>query len=277
MNEDIENRIALQEYDKVKSRFVSEFGCVGPTKKSSLVKYYGSKDITVGSNNWNLHTNEFEKGTISAAISKHYVDAEGLSIDDYLLYSGLFQGIMLGYAYESFRCLQHNSGALIWSYNDCRGEVGWSIIDYYLVRKISYYFVKRALAHKKLAMRRSDGGIKVIFMNDTPDEIEFEIEFGYISFDGSIKDTEKSIIKAKPFEKAQVAAQIITAEHDTAKGIYFVKAVEDSEILPAILSDIDFREMKIITPSLKIDGFRKEDKEVEFVVSTDNFRSFGLF
>lgn len=36
---------------------------------------------------------------------------------------------------------------------DCWGEVGWSIIDYYLRRKISFYGVKHALAPIKLIMR----------------------------------------------------------------------------------------------------------------------------
>jgi len=35
-------RITPEEYDKLDAKFISEFGCVGPTKKSTLYKYYGS-------------------------------------------------------------------------------------------------------------------------------------------------------------------------------------------------------------------------------------------
>lgn len=60
------------------------------------------------------------------------------SDEELLLYGGLVQGLMYGYVIESLRYITMCGGSLFWMYNDCWGENGWSIIDYYLARKIAY-------------------------------------------------------------------------------------------------------------------------------------------
>ncbi|NJD02146.1 MAG: beta-mannosidase [Ruminiclostridium sp.] len=271
MNEDINKRIALEEYNKVRGRFVSEFGCIGPTKKSSLYKYYGSENVVIGGGTWNLHTNEFEKETINAAILKHYVDPESLSLDEYLLYAGLFQGLMLGYAFELLRYAENNYGALVWSYNDCWGEVGWSIIDYYAIRKISFYFVKRALAHTKLIMREDGKAINIICMNDTPKTLKFELEYGYMTFGGTKEDTASRTVTIKPFTKAVVAAQMKKGPHDTSKGLYYASADSNCSLIPAILRTCDFRNMQITLPEIKVTGLKECGGEINFTVSSDKY------
>ena len=77
-----------------------------------------------------------------------------LGLDEYLLYAGLVQGLMYQYSLESIRSTENCWGGLFWMYNDCWGEVGWTIIDYYLRRKPSFYYVKRAFAPIKLILRR---------------------------------------------------------------------------------------------------------------------------
>jgi len=68
---------------------------------------------------------------------------------------------MYGYSLEAIRFKEDCSGSLFWMYNDTWGEVGWTIIDYYLNREPSYYFVKRAFAPVKFIMRESSGIVKL--------------------------------------------------------------------------------------------------------------------
>ncbi|NJD02389.1 MAG: beta-mannosidase [Ruminiclostridium sp.] len=272
-------RITLEEYDKIACKFVSEFGCIGPTKKSSLYKYYGSENVDMESSIWKMHTNTFEKDIIKAAISKHYTDAKVLSLDEYLLYAGLFQGVMLGYALESMRYAENNYGALIWSFNDAWGEVGWSIIDYYTTRKISYYFVKRALAHKKLILREDEGKINIICMNDTRDMLEFELEYGYMTFDGMKEDTVREKVTVGPFTKAVVAARIKKGPYDTLKGLYYARADENSGIAPATLRTGDFKNLFIPQPVISLTGLNECKGKVAFTVTSDKYAHgvhFGL-
>ncbi|MCL5070473.1 MAG: beta-mannosidase [Actinobacteria bacterium] len=271
MNDDMIVRITPEEYDKIACKFISEFGCVGPTKKSSIYNYYGSEDIDIKSSIWKLHTNTFEKDTVKAAIAKHYTDPETLSLDGYLLYAGLFQGMMLGYAFESMRNAKNNFGGLVWSYNDCWGEVGWSIIDYYLTRKISFYFVKRALAHKKLIMRESGNMIDVVCLNDTRDLLEFDLEYGYQTFEGGKKDAEVKRVIVQPSSKAAVIAQFKKSSHDTLKGLYYASPGKRSGMTPALLRSADFRNLLLSHPEIRINDLKVNGENTFFTVTSDKY------
>ena len=154
MNDEMQKRITPEEFDKVTAKFVSEYGYVGPLKKSSIKKYHKEAHLDISSEIWQHHNNTFEKDTVAAGIKYHYTDPEKLDIDSYLLYAGLCQGLMYSYSLEAFRYKKECSGGLFWMYNDCWGETGWTIIDYYLTRKISYYFVKRAFVFGKYKIKQ---------------------------------------------------------------------------------------------------------------------------
>ena len=85
---------------------------------------------------------------------------------------------------ESIRSLPECRGALFWMYDDCWGEVGWTIIDYYLARKPSYYAVKRAFAPNRLILRRRGDEVSVFGINDGLRAASLEVEYGYRSFAG---------------------------------------------------------------------------------------------
>lgn len=270
MNEDVGKRIVPEEYDKIACKFVSEFGCVGPTKRSSLYKYHGGESVDADSSIWKMHTNTFEKNTLKAGIMKHYADPASLSLDEYLLYAGLFQGLTLGYAFESMRCAEHNYGALMWSYNDCWGEIGWSIVDYYLIRKIAYYFVKRALAHQKLVMRVAQGGINIMCLNDTSESLHFDLEYGYVSFDGRKHDTAAAAVTVPPFAKA-IVTRMQKQSHDILSGLYYARLENGIGIIPATLRTTDFRALRRPRPTLSISDVQSCREDVSFTVSSDKY------
>ena len=271
MDADIDKRVIPGQYEKRVCKFVSEFGCIGPPRKSSLFKYCGSENVDIGGSIWKMHTNTWEKDTVKVGIARHYADPESLSLEDYLLYAGLFQGVMLSYAFESMRCAKFNHGALMFSYNDCWGEIGWSIVDYYLVRKISYYFVKRALAHTKLAMRENGGEISIICMNDTREALEFEIEFGYVTFEGDKKNVAIKKVTVDPFTKAVVAARMKKQAYDDSRGVYYVKTDDKNGIIPAVLRTADFRQMNVPRPEVRVSGVEESRGKSVFTVSSDTF------
>jgi len=271
MNDDTMVRITPEEYDKIACKFIAEFGCVGPTKISTLYKYYGSKDIEIGSDIWKLHTNTFEKNTIKAAIQKHYRDPGSLSLKGYLLYAGMFQGLMLGYAFESMRNAENNYGGLVWSYNDCWGEIGWSVIDYYLVRKISYYFVKRALAHKRLILRESGKKIDIICLNDTREELEFELEYGYQTFEGEKKDAKMQRVTVPPHSKSTVVISFQKGPYDIQKGIYYAWPDEKSGMIPTFLRSADFKDLKVCEPNISVTDMKEIKGNTVFKITSDQY------
>jgi beta-mannosidase len=220
-----------------------------------------------------------------------------MPLEDYLLYAGMFQGEMLAYALEAMRITKNNYGGLIWSYNDAYGEIGWSIIDYYLTRKISYHFVKRAFAHQKLILReenRAEGKvIQVLCVNDTNAPMEFKLEYGYTSFDGKRTDASKTNVTVPAFAKAAVIAQFARGEHDSLKGVFFAKSLDrESDLLPAILHTTDFKNLQLEKPVFKITGWEEARNEddgesvyekskymIKFTVTSDQYAHgvhFGL-
>jgi beta-mannosidase len=167
----------------------------------TIERYHGGEPIERESEIWNWHNNTFEKETVVAGIAKHYVDPENLSLDEYLLYAGLCQALMLGYSLESLRYTRVTNGSLFWMYDDCWGEVGWTIIDYYLDRKPAYYAVKRAFAPRRLILRREGDMLGILLANDTDEDVSIETEIGFISFDGAVRRLEPVTLEAAAFSR----------------------------------------------------------------------------
>jgi len=239
MNPDMNKRITPEEYDKVTSAFVSEYGYVGPCSEETIRKYHGGHETARNSDIWNLHNNTFEKETVAAGVQKHYVKPGILTFPDYLRYARLVQGLMYAYSLESIRFYEHSSGSLFWMYNDAWGEVGWSIIDYYLDRKPSYYYVKRAFAPVKLILRPSADKEKIFVLgaNDTSNIVDINIEYGYVSFSG-VYDTAERHISLPPFSKG-IVFSFDTPKHDLRQGVIFTR----SEKTPlALLRMMDFKD-----------------------------------
>lgn len=62
-----------------------------------------------------------------------------------VILSNLAQAEYLKYAVEHWRSLAYNcGGVLIWQLNDCWPAISWSVVDYNLIPKASYYYLKRA-------------------------------------------------------------------------------------------------------------------------------------
>ncbi len=277
MSREMSERITPEQYDKIACKFVSEFGCAGPTGKDTLSRYFGGEPVEMDSPIWKLHTNTFEKGTTKAALQKHYADPATLSLDEYLLYAGLFQGVMLGYALDAMRCAADNAGALIWSYNDAWGEIGWSIVDYYVNRKIAYYFVKRAFAPARLILRQRAGGVHILALNDSPHRLEFELEYGYMTFVGQAHDLERHALVVPPYGRASIVTR--PAGHDPTLGVTFARPIHQAAILPAVLRRADYRALQLPPATLSISDVQAGGDTIAFTVSSDTYAHgvhFGL-
>lgn len=218
MSKKMEERIEAKDYDKIKAKFVSEYGYVGPCCMETILEYMDGQPLCRTSEVWQMHNNVFEKDTVNTAIEKNYVDhADKLSLEDYITYAGMVHGMMYGYSLEAMRFKEQCYGGLFWMYNDAWGEVGWTIIDYYLRRKIAYYGVKRALAHRKFTMRLIDGSIILQGANDTPDPLSVKADFGYVSFDGTFRETKEIQLEVSPGERTYLLKEKLP-DRDYKKG-----------------------------------------------------------
>ncbi len=254
----MENRITPTEFDKVTAKFVSEYGYIGPCKESSIQKYHGDAAVERGSLIWEEHNNTFEKETVLAGIRKHYRDPENLTFEEYLLYAGLCQGLMLNYSLEALRAKPNCSGAVYWMYNDTWGETGWTTIDYYMNRKVSHPFVKRAFLPKKLIVRPTPNmknSYTVSGMNETNEPLTTKVAYGYVSFDNIVQDLAEKTISLIAYSKAdlftftvsEVTMSKMIDKNGAVQGLIVVKPTEmkTSGLIPATVAAGEFRKWQL--------------------------------
>lgn len=224
MNPDMNRRIHHQTFDECRARFVSEYGVIGPCHLDSIREYLAPDELRPDSIAWRVHTNTFEKDTVPAAIRRHYADPEGLSVAEYVLYGQLFQAMIHGHALEALRFRKQDpiddcQGALIWSYSDCWGETGWSILDYYLRRKASYYTFRRACAPVKVIVRQRGDQLVTRLVNDTLAAISGTVEVGWWRLDGRGRETDTRPVTVPANRMLEIVA-VPAVAHDSREWLY---------------------------------------------------------
>ena len=267
----MEDRIEVMDYDDLDSKFVSEYGFIGPCSLETTKTYMDGAPLDRSSEIWQVHCNVFERNTVHTAIEKNYdiTDASQLSIEDYITYGGMVHGLMYGYSLETMRFKEHCSGGLFWMYNDAWGEVGWTIVDYYLRRKIPYYAVKRALAHQKFAMREEAGQVVLKGFNDAPEELTVRAEFGYVSFDGLVRDTKELTLRV-PAASHSVLLTEEMPDYDYTKGTLMLFVKEDS-IDDIWLRKYDMRMMDYQRAKIEITARETKGTEQYLTVTAASF------
>ena len=190
MNPDVLRRVRHEVFDECRARFASEYGSIAPCHMDSIRQYLEPNQRRLDSRAWKTHTNTFERGTVAAGIRHHYADRESFTLAEYVLYGQMVQAMMHGGAMEALRFRKGDprddcQGALIWSYSDCWGETGWTVIDYYLRRKAAYYWLRRACVPLKAIVRRRGRRLVTRVVNDTLERHAGTIRTGWWRIDGT--------------------------------------------------------------------------------------------
>ncbi len=109
-------------------------------------------------------------------------------------------------------------------------------------------------------------------MNDTAETLEFELEYGYISFKGEKQDTAITKVTVKPFTKAVLLAQCKKGSHNTLEGLFYAKSKEENDgMIPAIFGTSDFRKRIVPAPDVKITSISEVEGKVSFIVTSDRY------
>jgi beta-mannosidase len=181
-----------------------------------------------------MHTNTFETHTVPEAIRYHYADPEGLSLPDYVLYGQMFQAFVHGHAMEALRFRKQDpdadcAGALIWAYSDCWGETGWSLLDYYLRRKASWYWVRRACRPVKVIVRRRGEALVIRVVNDTLHAWSGRVQSGWWRIDGSSTETQVREVACPANSMIEVGSMPVPPASERAPEQWLFAAVIEGE------------------------------------------------
>ncbi len=270
MNPDITKRIEPTLYDQCDSRFVSEFGYMGPCSMQTTRAYLGHEALDRTGQAWLHHDNTFDGGTVEAGIAKNYRDVGGLSDEEYLYYGGLNYGVMVSYALESMRFRPACHGSLFWMFNEPWGEVGWAVVDYYLRRKIGWWFVKRAFAPRRLILRVTAGKIVATLANDLSAALSGTLEYGYVSLDGKDGRVRQKEFTAKGNTRTILAA-FAQGDFDPHRGVWFARVLTEPSIAPGLLRTCNHRELATTSARLQHAITPAEGNAYEVSVWTDVF------
>lgn len=182
---DLLDRINYSSYARDHGKFISEFGVLAPPSLETLKNCIPPEELYVGSTVWDFHNNIFEQTNIQGMLREFYRDPQDLSLEEYVKYSQLLQAEALKFGLDHWRRRKfRTAGALFWMYSDCWGAIGWTVIDYYLRKKPSYYYVRQAFKPLKVSLRLADEFVSIYVVNDTLHPFSGILEYGISFFSG---------------------------------------------------------------------------------------------
>ncbi len=260
-------RISAQSIDDLECKFITEGGIMGPPSKSALMSYCGG-DIDFDSDVFLHHRNTFEKDAVRDAIYRHYTGKRELTLDEYCLYGGIFQGSLLGYEAEHIRTRKNCYGSLLWCFNDGFGEVGFSVMDHYGNPKPVYYYLKRAYAPQRIIIKKEGENAVIYVTNSAPTPFECVLEYGYQSFEGK-KDSQTVKVSLDAFAGATAVVTLKLNSLDLKSGVVF-GAVDGLD--SATLRAHDFKELNVNKKAtLTVKNLTHKDGNTTFEITADCF------
>lgn len=176
--------VTFKNYKKDTALFSSEFGMHASANRYTLEKnmppgqfYWGSPEMAYR----NKDTNH-QKGIL---LMEGYTGIPQ-NIDEYMNFSMLTQAEGLRYGIEHFRRIKHrNSGALVWQLNDSWPGTSWSMIDYELLPKASFYYGKVFFHPVLLSLEHEPGEPLALWVvNDTLEPVRGQLQLRVYGFEG---------------------------------------------------------------------------------------------
>ncbi len=242
-------------------RFISEFGFMGASTPKTLDQFLPDNERKYHSHSWVHHDNTINTGRTSGItykmldywMGRNYLE---MPIEEYAIASMLLQGEALSEFILAFRKHKFdNAGQLFWMYNDAFPQThGWTILDYYLRKKLSYYNIKRVYADLLVIAAHQGDSINFYGINDKSSDWEGILRTGAFEFAGKLKDNETTVVKIpangavilksisiKNFDLTDMAKEAVFARLETKEG----NLVYQNRLLATKFKDIKFKNSNI--------------------------------
>ena len=154
----------------------------------------------------------------------------------------------------------------MWSYNDCWGEIGWSIIDHYGRLKPSYYAVKRATVPVKVIVRSRGDKLVTRAVNDKLQPQIVEVIYGWVRVDGTARQVHTKRLKLEPNSMIEIAREKLKDPTGNPKDWVYAATLTGPGVQDdhSIWREVTYRELTSPTAHLKV-----EAKGDDLVVSSD--------
>ncbi|MFZ4396248.1 MAG: beta-mannosidase [Kiritimatiellia bacterium] len=189
------DQIDYRNYRRAHCTFNSEFGYFGMPALESMQDYLPESQRAIDAEGFRFHTNRhgfMEKGQkgqlkVFAAIDLLAGDSSAMTLEQLVEASQLLQADALKTATEQARRRKFDcGGSMFWMFPDSWGEIGWSVVDYYLRKKAAYDYVRQACAPVLVSIKEEECGVSTWIVNDTRQRIRGTLECSLLSFEGKV-------------------------------------------------------------------------------------------
>ena len=154
-----------QDADRLSGRFVSEFGMQAfPAMKTASQFFLANDtdpDMYAASSTVSFHNKAAGHDRRLAIYLSENIRFRFEPFEYYIYCTQLMQSECVGTAYRLWKRQwqgpgkQYCAGALVWQTNDCWPCTSWSVIDYELRPKLTYYAIKREMESVTVGMKRT--------------------------------------------------------------------------------------------------------------------------
>ncbi|WP_371018552.1 beta-mannosidase [Pseudalkalibacillus sp. JSM 102089] len=281
--------VSFKNYKKDYTRFSSEFGMHASSNQFTLKSYIPEGEFYWKSDEMSYRNKDHfhEKGIL---LMEGYTGIPE-TIDEYMNYSMLTQAEGLKYGIEHYRRQKpFTAGALIWQLNDCWPGTSWSMIDYELLPKASYYYAKKFFAPVMAVIDHDPGeSLKLSVINDRLTSIKDSLNVDVVGFNGEVvfsrsldfsvesnSVTELAVLSEEEVLNGASASKVIVRAYAATGSFeenrYYLRDYKDMNY-PAAVVEIENNEAEntITLSSRELARFVKVDFNQSGVTCSDNF------
>jgi len=181
-------------YRNYVDRFPNEGGVLGASSPATLRQFLPPGEQFVRSFSWDLHDNLMNFVTDKKGVTYKFVedwlgkDYTKMSFNDYVFASALLQSEGLTeYINNYHRRMYSSSSAIFWMYNDSWPVThGWTIVDYYLRKKLAYHPVRRAFEQICVVVAEEGNKINIYGINDKQQPWKGTLQYGLFETGGNL-------------------------------------------------------------------------------------------
>jgi beta-mannosidase len=255
--------VSFKNYKKDFALFSSEFGMHASANRYTLEKYIPDGQFYWGSVEMAYRNKDtaHQKGIL---LMEDYTGVPS-NIEEYMNYSMLTQAEGLKYGIEHYRRnKKRTSGSLIWQLNDSWPGTSWSLIDYELLPKASFYYAKKFYHPLLISLEHEPGGpLNVWAVNDRLESVAGKVRMSVFDFAGV--EIFHAVFDAHvPCNAAVQLGSIGEAEvlNGRAAEEVVVRLAAEGWEAPANLYYLrDHKDLKLPSAQLKVE-FREEEQAV---------------
>lgn len=167
------------------SRCANEGGVLGASSPATIKQFLPDDQRNILSPSWIFHDNAVNFFCLPSLCDRMVENWVGrppreMPFEDYIFYSALMQAEGQKEYIDNYRRRMYSSSAAIfWMYNDSwPTSHGWTIVDYYLRRKLSFHPVRRAFEPLTVIPAVEDDHVLIMGVNERPMDWTGNVRYG---------------------------------------------------------------------------------------------------